>query len=503
MKPLAVLITAIVLCLSANEPPVSGERPTRRGLTNPFFAFDNGTGRGRLTPETQAKMLKELGYAGIGYTDAKEIPEMLKALDEYGLKMFSIYVGAKIAPDGPTYDPGLKGAIKALKGQDTIIWLFITGQAPDAESQAVQVVREIADLAGRADLRVALYPHFGFYVARVEDALRVIKKVGRPNVGVSFNLCHWLKLDDEKNMERLLTAAMPHLFMVSINGADRGETRKMNWDRLIQTLDRGNFDVYRFLETLRKLGYSGPIGLQCYGIKGDPRENLKRSMGAWRKFVARMAECGGKTEPVPDIRAEGFVPLFDGKTLSGWRRVNGSAKYHVEDGCIVGVCDPQSKANTFLRTDQTFRDFIFTTQVKFDVPGNSGIQFRSKQRDGNGRVYGYQCEIDNNMGRLFSGGIYDEARRRWLYELDGEEHAEARRAFDYDGWNTFVIKAQGRRLQTWINSVPCADFLDTDEQDFTPEGFIALQVHCGPQGTIRWRNIRIKVLGQKSSECQP
>jgi len=503
MKLLAVIITAIVLCLSPKELCATRERSAGPGLTNPFFAFDNGTGRGHLTPEAQATMLRELGYAGVGYTGAKNIPAMLEALDEYDLKMFSIYVGVKIGPGGPTYDPDLAEGIKALKGRDTIVLLFITGDAPDADVQAVQVVREIADMADRSGLRVALYPHTGFYVARVEDALRVVGKSDRKNVGVSFNLCHWLKLDKEENMKPLITATMPHLFLVSINGADRGKTNNMNWDRLIQTLDRGNFDVYYFLKTLKKLGYHGPIGLQCYGIQGDIRQNLKRSMNAWHKFVARMAEVPRAKEPVPDIHAKGFVPLFDGRTLDGWRCVNGSAKYRVEDGCVVGACDPQSKASTFLRTNRTFGDFILTAQVKFDVPGNSGIQFRSKQREEDGRVYGYQCEIDDEMNRRWSGGLYDSARRGWLYRLDDEEHADARRAFDYHRWNTFVIRARGRRLQTWINGVPCADFVDADETDYTSEGFIALQVHRGKRGTIRWRNVKIKVLQQKSSASRP
>lgn len=257
-------------------------------LSNPFFAFDNGTGHGRLSPEAQAEMLERLGYAGIGYTGTKGIPEMLKALDRHGLKMFSIYVGAELGPKGPAYDPNLKQAVKALKGRETILWLYLTGKAPDADKQAVEVVREIADLAGRSGLRVALYPHVGFYVARVEDALRVVEKVDRKNVGASFNLCHWLKLDQEKNLEPLLEAATPRLFLVSISGADRGETNKMGWNRLIQPLDRGSFDVGRFLKTLRKSGYTGPIGLQCYGVQGDVRGNLKRSMAAWRKFSAQM-----------------------------------------------------------------------------------------------------------------------------------------------------------------------------------------------------------------------
>ncbi len=265
--------------------PAADDTPAKPGLSYPFFAFDNGTGRGRLSPDEQAKMLKELGYAGIGYTGTKGIPEMLAALDQHGLKMFSTYVGVRLGGDGPSYDPSLKRAIEQLKGRDTLIWLTITGNAPDGDRQAVEVVREIADLAERSKLRVALYPHVGFYVARVEDALRVVEKVDRPNVGASWNLCHWLKLDDEKNMEPLLKRALPHLFVVSINGADH----EGGWDRLIQTLDRGEFDVYNSLKTLRRLGYRGPVGLQCYAVKGDTRENLERSIGAWRKFSARLA----------------------------------------------------------------------------------------------------------------------------------------------------------------------------------------------------------------------
>ncbi len=219
--------------------------------------------------------------------------------------------------------------------------------------------------------------------------------------------------------------------------------------------------------------------------------------------ASRPAAENVKKEPAPDIRAGGFVPLFDGKTLDGWRSVNGTAKYHVEDGCIVGVCDPTTKLNSFLRTERTYRDFILTVEARFDVPGNSGIQFRSNQRDGNGRVYGYQCEIDNRKERGWSGGIYDEARRAWLNDLDGDLNARARKAFNHDGWNTFIIQARGHRLQTWVNGVPCADYTDNDPKDFTPEGFIALQVHAGKQGTIRWRNIRIRVLDTATKPSAP
>jgi sugar phosphate isomerase/epimerase len=108
--------------------------------------------------------------------------------------------------------------------------------------------------------------------------VRVAKKVDRKNVGVTFNLCHWLMVDDEKNMKSLIESAMPHLFVVTINGADSGGK---DWKTLIQTLDRGTFDMRGFLKTLGDSGYTGPIGFQGYGIGGDARENLNRTMNAW------------------------------------------------------------------------------------------------------------------------------------------------------------------------------------------------------------------------------
>ena len=262
-------------------------------LPNPFFAFDNGTGGQQVPFDQQAKMLKELGYDGIAYSGTKGIPEMLKALDAQGLKMLSIYVGACVDPDKPPYDPGLKTAIEQLKGRDTQIWLPVAGGTPSSanlDDRAVAILREIADMAEKSGLRVAIYPHLGCYAQRVEDCLRLVKKVDRKNVGVCFNLCHFLKLDDEKNLELRLKEAMPCLFAVNINGADGGATKDMGWDRLIQTLDRGSYDVGGMLKTLKRLGYAGPVGLQGFAIPGDCRENLTRSMRKWRDLTAAAGE---------------------------------------------------------------------------------------------------------------------------------------------------------------------------------------------------------------------
>ncbi len=262
---------------------LSGAPATK--LANSVFVFDNGTGRDQKLPlEEQAELVKRTGYAGLGFTGALHVPEMLQALESRGLKLFSIYVAAHVDGQKATYDTALPEAIRQLKGHGAVIGLTVQGTSPDGEQRAVQMVREIADMAAASGLRVVLYPHMGFYVGRIEDALRIRKLAGRPNIGVTFNLTHFLAVKDEPNLDQRLQEALPYLEMVSINGAEH----EGGWDRLIQPLDRGSFDVFAFLQKLVAAGYKGPIGLQCYQVPGDTEDNLKRSMAAWRKFQDRM-----------------------------------------------------------------------------------------------------------------------------------------------------------------------------------------------------------------------
>ncbi len=281
----AMLVVVMFLCFATQAEDGS----KKEGLTNPFFAMDTATKDAEhQSAESQAAMVKELGYAGMA-CDVGATPEILKAVEANGLKLFAVYAGASIDPNQPKYDPRLKDAIKSLKGRDTFIWLFITGgkpSSPDGDPRAVEIVREVADMATESGLRVALYPHTDFWLERVEDAVRVAKKAERKNVGVTFNLCHWLKVDREENMKPLTELAMPYLYLVTINGADSGGK---DWSTLIQTLDRGTFDIFNFLKTLKESGYTGPVGFQGYGIKGDAHDNLKRTMEAWRRLSTRLA----------------------------------------------------------------------------------------------------------------------------------------------------------------------------------------------------------------------
>lgn len=231
------------------------------------------------------------------------------------------------------------------------------------------------------------------------------------------------------------------------------------------------------------------------------------------KFLPLMLAVCLSMETAIVFSAEKAVPLFNGKDLTGWIQRGGTATYTVEGDEIVGTSVPNT-GNSFLCTEKNYDNFILEVDFKVDPLLNSGIQIRSNQFDHDktwtatgadgkpytakvsaGRVHGYQVEIDPSV-RAWSGGIYDEGRRGWLYNLTGEKHAQAREAFKQNEWNHYRIEANGTSIKTWVNGVPAADLTD----DMTASGFIALQVHgigndankIGKQ--IRWKNIFITEL---------
>ena len=161
-------------------------------------------------------------------------------------------------------------------------------------------------------------------------------------------------------------------------------------------------------------------------------------------------------------RAGDWEPLFNGRDLTGWRQVNGSAPYTVVDGAIVGTTVPGSP-NSFLATEKTYGDFVFECEVLQEGgPSNSGVQFRSASRPEfqDGRVHGYQLEIDPSP-RAWTGGVYDEARRGWLYP--GDANPRAKTAYQYGRWNLLRIEAIGPSIRTWVNGIPVAHVIDDRE----------------------------------------
>jgi hypothetical protein len=188
-----------------------------------------------------------------------------------------------------------------------------------------------------------------------------------------------------------------------------------------------------------------------------------------------------------------WVSMFNGKDLKGWKQLGGKAKFEALGGEIVGTT-VANEGNSFLATEKTYRDFILELEFNMDpMNDRPGVQFRSESKPEyqNGRVHGYQFEIDPTA-RSWSGGIYDEGRREWLYPM--ELNPEAKSAFKKPGeWNHIRIECIGNSLRTFLNGVPAAHLID----EMTPEGFIALQVHAvgKPEDVgkrIRFRNIRIQ-----------
>ena len=181
--------------------------------------------------------------------------------------------------------------------------------------------------------------------------------------------------------------------------------------------------------------------------------------------------------------------LFNGKNLKGWERLNGTADFKVKDKTIIGI-SKKGSPNTFLATKKMYDNFILEFEFKVDDGFNSGVQIRSQSiKDyNNGRVHGYQFEIDPTE-RGWSGGIYDEARRGWLYPSSKNE--KAKKAFKNNEWNKGRVEAIGNSIRTWVNGVACADLID----DMTLSGFIALQVHSVSDSdvgkSVSFRNIRI------------
>ena len=204
--------------------------------------------------------------------------------------------------------------------------------------------------------------------------------------------------------------------------------------------------------------------------------------------------------------ADEMVPLFDGKTLTGWEQHSGTAEYRVQDGVIIGKTVPNT-GNSFLCTAKKYSNFILELEFKVDPSMNSGVQFRSnyytketeveiagkKKKFPADRVHGYQFEIDPSP-RSYTGGIYDEGRRGWLFDLKNNE--AARKAFKQGEWNQIRIECRGDSLKTFLNGVAAADLKDS----VTAEGVIALQVHgigknqAAVGKEVMWKNIRIQEL---------
>ncbi|WP_169334355.1 sugar phosphate isomerase/epimerase family protein [Rubritalea marina] len=233
-----------------------------------FYAFYNALGFADM--DTEAKALKELGYAGVsvvlgdGYG---KLPKLVEVYERHGLEVLSLYLNVDEKPLPEAF-------LAHLKQRNALAEVTVTKKGPNT----VAALKQSADMAQKLGVKLTLYPHAGFSVATMQDALDLIDEVDHPNLGVSFNLAHFLKVEDVATLEEVIRQSAPHLFCVNTNGANVGGK---SWDELIMRLGEGDFPQEQLLRVLQEVGYQGPVGMQCFGVKGDKLGNLRLSIEAW------------------------------------------------------------------------------------------------------------------------------------------------------------------------------------------------------------------------------
>ena len=385
-----------------------------------------------------------------------------------------------------------------------------------ADEVVVPILQELADFANPYGVRLAIYHHVGFLAEKVEDSYRLALKVNRQNVGSVFNLCHFLKTDSEENLEKVLNLTLPKLFAVSISGADGGNTKSMDWDRLIQPLGQDTFEVYRVVEMLADNGYLGPIGIQCYNIKGSPEIYLKQSIDAWKTFKQKYAI------PVNSLtkqeKKEGWELLFDGKSTNKWRGINQKSfpkdGWKVENGelCIFGnnVLAESENAGDII-TKEVYDNFELIWDWKMQTKGgNSGVKYFVLEGLSYNPTHGegleYQLLDDMNNPWMLEGKMKpgDYHTLALLYEIYPVTNVHPN---PLGIWNQSKIVCKGNHVEHWLNGIKVLDY-ERGSDDYkdrvakskmasisnfgmAEKGHILLQDHGS---ILHFRNIKIKEL---------
>ena len=253
-----------------------------------FFVFDNGL-TDIKSPEEQAALLQKLGYDGICTRPQNASKEFLAAMDRHEIKIVATYVSLPATGDGQGIPRDIQEHIREIKERKPIIWLTITNQDA-SDDAAVSTIRSFCDLAAENGLEVVLYPHVGCNTHTSAECERLRKLADRPNLGLSFSLCHFLCQEDQAGLEAALRSLAPHLKLVQISGADQIPPGNPDWKRLIQPLGQGSFDMTRIIRTLDEIGYKGSVNLQCFQIKQPAAQHLAASMKAWKKLDSQINE---------------------------------------------------------------------------------------------------------------------------------------------------------------------------------------------------------------------
>jgi len=270
------------------RPAASFPRP--HGARRPFVAMHTGTGPG--SPAEQARLTLDLGFDGIAW-GSDRVSEVRAAAEVAGGDLWSAYHVLDLAdPEGTGIDQ-LRAAMGAMTGGPGMVWLALRSSFPrdlewpvgvEERGVALALLADLAELAEATGVELALYPHAGFWMETDGAALSLAEELDSRRVGVCFNLCHFLKVQEGTDPGATLRAAGERLFAVTVNGADLDGD---SWAKLIQPLGAGDHDLGGLLRLLDEVGFEGPVGLQAYGIARPAPVHLRASMGAWRAAHGR------------------------------------------------------------------------------------------------------------------------------------------------------------------------------------------------------------------------
>lgn len=270
-------------------------RTEKKELDNQFYAFNNCVRTLPAAPEefeAQAQLVKEIGFDGLAGHVEDNYYELRAAMDKVGLEMPEMYIGMHIKEGLISYHTELHNILEHSRDRDLLVALHLHNDGsvedgPAANKLFVEGISKLADFAAPLNIQIAVYPHVNFYCETLAHAVDLAKNCDRKNVGAIYNLCHLLKVEGAEGWDQKALEALPRLFMVSVNGADTGDTQSMNWDRLIQPLGEGSFDTWKLVKLLKDNGYEGKFGLQCYNIQQDCEVALRKSMNTWNQYRDR------------------------------------------------------------------------------------------------------------------------------------------------------------------------------------------------------------------------
>ncbi len=259
--------------------------------------------------------------------------------------------------------------------------------------------------------------------------------------------------------------------------------------------DFGNFQNSRSLSTPKRLKFFKILLHLLIRTKITSLTIMKRTLQLI--IVLSFISSSAMAQP-------GWTNLFNGKDLTGWEILGGKATFRAEDGVIVATTVANT-GNTFLVTKKEYGDFVLELDIYVeDEEGNSGVQTRSHfdaaANNGEGKVYGRQCEVDPTW-RRWTGGVYDEGRREWIYPM--QLNAAAQHAYKPKQYNHYTIECTGNEMKTWVNGIAAAYVVDT----LDARGFIGLQAHAVAEDRagkkIFFKNIRIKTTGIRPTPFPP